>query len=68
MTLALCVMPAHSQQLTGTISGTTYDQTGAVVPNAQVSVKNEASNDTRQTVSNASGFFTFSLFSPVLMT
>jgi hypothetical protein len=62
--LAVCVVSVHSQQLTGTISGTTYDQTGAVVPNAQVSVKNEASNDTRQTVSNASGFFTFSALQP----
>ncbi|MBV9501485.1 MAG: TonB-dependent receptor [Acidobacteriaceae bacterium] len=57
-------MPAFSQQLTGSISGTTYDQTGAIVPNAQVTVKNEASNDTRSTVSNASGFFTFSALQP----
>jgi hypothetical protein len=45
------------QQLTGTLTGTTYDASGAVVPNAQVTMRNEASGDTRTTVSNGSGIF-----------
>src|SRR5437764_3642603 len=55
---------SYAQQLTGTLSGTSYDQSGAVVPNATVVVKNQASNDTRQTVSNASGYFTLTGLQP----
>ncbi len=55
---------AHAQQLTAALSGTTYDQTGAVIPNAKVDVKNEASGDTRTTTSNNSGYFTFSALPP----
>lgn len=55
---------AYAQQLTGTLSGTTTDQSGAVVPNAQVTLKNEASGDTRQTTSNGSGFFNFAAVQP----
>ncbi|HEY6183195.1 MAG TPA: hypothetical protein VIW67_13180, partial [Terriglobales bacterium] len=40
------------QQLTGTLTGTTEDTTGAVVPNAKVTMRNELNNDTRTTVSN----------------
>lgn len=54
----------HGQQLTATLNGTTYDQTGAVVPNANVSVKNVASGDTRQTVSNNNGYFTVPALQP----
>ncbi len=53
-----------SQQLTGTLSGTTFDQSGAIVPNAQISLKNEASGDTRQSTSNDSGFFTITAVQP----
>jgi hypothetical protein len=60
------VLPA--QQLTATLNGTTYDQTGAVVPNAKVVVKNEASGDTRETVSNADGYFTVSALRPASYT
>ena len=49
---------AHAQQLTGTITGTAYDQAGGVIPNAQVEVVNEASGDIRHTVTNSSGLFT----------
>ena len=62
--LVLCGVIASGQQLTGTLSGTTSDQTGAVVPNAQVTLKNEASGDTRQTTSNGSGYFNFAALQP----
>lgn len=55
---------AYAQQLTAVLSGTTYDQTGAVIPSANVTLKNETSGDTRQTVSNAQGLFTFSAVAP----
>jgi Carboxypeptidase regulatory-like domain len=54
----------YGQQLTATISSTTYDQSGAIVPNAQVTVKNANSGDTRQTVSNNSGYFTVTALQP----
>ncbi len=55
---------SFAQQLTGTLSGTTYDQSGAVVPNADVVLKNTASNDTRHTTSNGDGYFNFSAVQP----
>lgn len=55
---------ASAQQLTGTISGTTYDQTQSVIPGATVEVKNEASGDIRTTTSNSSGYFTVSALQP----
>jgi hypothetical protein len=55
---------AYGQQLTGTLSGTTYDQTQSAIPNATVEVKNEASGDIRKTVSNASGYFTVTALQP----
>jgi Carboxypeptidase regulatory-like domain/TonB-dependent Receptor Plug Domain len=53
-----------SQQLTGTLTGTTYDASGAVVANAKVTIKNEASGDIRTTVSNGSGFFSITAVPP----
>jgi hypothetical protein len=52
------------QQLTGTLTGTTYDQTGAVVPNAKVSMKNTASGDVRDSTSNGSGYFSITAVQP----
>jgi hypothetical protein len=52
------------QQLTGTLTGTVLDSTGAVVPSANVSMKNMASGDTRTTVSNSSGYFSITAVQP----
>jgi uncharacterized protein YraI len=59
-----CNPGAVAQQLTATLSGTSYDQSGAVVPKANIVIKNEASGDTRQTVSNNDGYFTFTGLQP----
>jgi hypothetical protein len=56
--------PAHAQQLTGTLSATVYDTTGAVVPDATVTLKNSASGDIRTTTSNGEGYFTFAAVQP----
>ena len=53
------VPAAHAQVITGTLSGTVQDNTGAVVPGATVVVKNALSGDTRTAVSNQAGSFTF---------
>jgi len=51
-------------QTTGTLTGTVYDQTGAVVPNARVTLKNQASGVVRETTSNEVGYFTFASIIP----
>jgi Carboxypeptidase regulatory-like domain len=55
---------SFGQQLTGTLSGTTMDSTGAVVANAKITMKNELSGDTRATVSNGSGYFSITAVQP----
>ena len=53
------VVPGHAQQLTGTMSATVYDASGAVVPGATIVLKNAASGDIRRTVADSEGYFTF---------
>ncbi len=62
--LAIFTRPVNAQQLTGTLSGTVYDQTGAVVIGANVQLKNEASGDLRGAVSDKSGFFSITAVQP----
>ena len=57
-------VPSHAQQLTGTISATVYDSSGAVVPGATITLKNSDSGDVRRTVSDGSGYFTFTAVQP----
>jgi hypothetical protein len=54
----------YAQVTTAALTGTVYDSSGAVVPSANVVLKNEASGDTRRTVSNADGYFTFAAVPP----
>jgi hypothetical protein len=56
--LSVCSI-SWSQAIFATLSGTVTDQSGAVVPNAQVTLTNATSGTTRQSVSNAQGFYTF---------
>jgi hypothetical protein len=45
-------------QFYGELSGTVTDPSGAVVPGASVTMKNQASGNTRETTSNNEGYFT----------
>src|SRR5512143_3618515 len=56
---AILLVPALNAQTTGTLTGTVSDASGAVVPNARVTLKNEANADVRETVSNDVGRFVF---------
>ncbi len=51
--------PLLAQVDMGSIQGTVLDQSGAVIPNAKVSLTNEATNLTVTTQSNASGAYIF---------
>ena len=61
---ALFVPSASGQQTSAALSGTVLDSSGAVVPDATVTLKNETSGDTRSTVSNSEGFFVFAAVPP----
>jgi Carboxypeptidase regulatory-like domain len=49
---------------TGAIAGTVRDQTGAMVPEAQVTARNVATNEVRQVTTQANGAFVFPLLPP----
>ena len=51
---------AFGQNASCSLGGTVYDTSNAVVPNAKVVLTDEATNTTRETVSNNSGFFSLS--------
>src|SRR5437773_175507 len=53
-------VPSVSGQSTATVTGTVMDQSGAVVPGADVQLIDEKSGDVRRTVSNREGYFTIS--------
>jgi len=58
------VQLASAQQTTASLNGTVLDVSGATVADATVTLKNEASGDTRATVSNSDGYFVFTAVPP----
>jgi len=54
----LVALSAGAQTITGTIQGTVTDPQGAAVPNAQVVIRNVATDDTRSVTANSQGFYT----------
>ncbi len=64
LTLALMLLTQSLYaQSTGTVTGTVYDQAGAVVPKASVELVSEASG-TRKTVTDGRGYFSFGTVIP----
>jgi hypothetical protein len=59
---------ASAQNTTGDIVGTVTDSTGAVVPNAQVSIINTGTQQKRQVISGGDGNYAFTLLQPGLYT
>ena len=58
LAIALSVANAAAQAPSGTLNATVMDQSGAVLPNANVVLKSEESGAMRHTQSNKDGFFT----------
>jgi len=56
--LLLSAVPAWSQD-NATITGLVTDPSGAVVPNGSITLTNNATNQSRETVSNAAGSYRF---------
>ena len=55
--MGLGARPASAQVISGTITGTVQDSTGAVVPSASIVLTNQATKDKRTVTSNGSGVF-----------
>jgi Carboxypeptidase regulatory-like domain len=51
--------PRAGAQDNATINGTVTDSSGALVPNAQISLKNQATNQIREAVTNSAGAYRF---------
>jgi hypothetical protein len=49
----------YAQRMTGELSGTVVDESGGVIPGADVVVVNQASQSERRSVTNSDGFFAF---------
>lgn len=62
--MLLFTASAFAQVATGTLSGTVTDPSGAIVPRAKVTLTDQATNTTRDTVANGSGFFNFVAVKP----
>lgn len=60
LSVFLCAAPAWAQTAnTGLVFGTVTDPAGAVVPDAKVQLNNADTNETKETVTNSAGQFTF---------
>lgn len=57
--VAFTQLPAYCQFASGSIGATVTDSTGAIIPNAKVTLKNEATGSLRDTNTNNSGDFDF---------
>ena len=63
--IVLAATPSLAQTAaTGAVTGTVRDQTGSMVPEADVSIRNTATNETRQVKSQPDGTFVFPLLPP----
>ncbi|HEV2521448.1 MAG TPA: TonB-dependent receptor [Candidatus Acidoferrales bacterium] len=60
LVLSICLavsVPAHTQVVGATLSGTVKDASGSAIPGAQVSVKNVATSTVRELTADSAGFY-----------
>src|SRR5580658_6828417 len=50
-------LPVHAQTPTGTINGIVKDESGAVIPNASITITNKATGVARSATANADGLY-----------
>jgi hypothetical protein len=62
--LSVVLPPGFGQNAGCSLSGTVYDASNAVIPNAKVVLRDESTNTIRDTVTNDSGFFSLSAIQP----
>ena len=60
----VCSLPADAQVLYGTLTGNVTDNTGAVIPNANIKALNSATGLSRETTTNAEGSYSFNDINP----
>ena len=61
MSIAVLLMflPMMHAQVTATLSGTVTDTSGSVIPNAKVTLTNDATGEVRNVVTNVDGYFVY---------
>jgi len=60
-------VPLHAQVTGATLSGTVTDASGAVIANAQVSIRNTATGISKDTTTDSAGFYAARTCRQVLM-
>ncbi|HEY0263930.1 MAG TPA: carboxypeptidase regulatory-like domain-containing protein [Granulicella sp.] len=55
---------AYAQSTTAEVLGSVHDETGSIIPGAEVTITNKGTNESRKTTSNENGAFTFNLLQP----
>ena len=66
--LLLLSLPAKSQTITGSITGTVTDPNGGIIPGATVTLLDEKTNSTRNDLTNGEGRFNFTAVQPGVYT
>lgn len=61
---AACSNAVYSQEARGSISGRITDPTGGVVPGAKVAITNTQTNETRNVVTNQTGYYEANFLDP----
>jgi hypothetical protein len=62
--LCLCAPPALAQEITGSIVGTVTDTAGAVVPNADITLRNKSTGEERRAQSDGEGRYVLPRIAP----
>lgn len=64
MLAALLTAPAMAQTVSGTVNGLVTDASGAIIPNAAITIKNTETGETRHVTSNSDGLYSVPALPP----